>query len=721
MRGIGAQSVAKPRVNATTRRDVNAVRAQGRFGDSQLAHLSPRSDAMLKRMGGAGSRNPTTGLKEHFSFKDILSVALPVALNVFAPGAGSGIGEAVGLTGGTANVIGNALLGGGIGALTGGGRGAALGALSSGALAGFNELGGFKGIGDALGIGGGAVPGTAGASEMPDARGLDLLKTEVQPPGLEGVPVGPGEIPTPPAPSASLSEVAASAPTTRGSGGVPTGTTADKSFLEKYKTPLLLGGGALLLGSLGAPQQTEDDSIGVSVPASFGGPLPKYELDRSYVPLSDEELRNYGRAGRTQDAGTGIFYEAPNRYKLLADGGKAEASSAKSEKWNPFEKYEEFRRPGAWRGDEVTPNAKPSSSVRKAADRLSQKGRNGDTILAHINPQEAALLKSLGGAGSTNPETGLLEFGFGSDTEGGADQGVGGGTSQGATERGAEANAGGTPSVGPDIAEGGRDEGARAMAAGRAGGIGGFNDTRTWGDRIGDWVSTRVNDIAANPARTAINAALALTPFGMLNTLAGLAFGQKNTLGGLATAAARDLTDYYGEKAAGVAPVGAPSAPQGPQAPGPGIGNFAGGDAPFYVPAPTQDVATAAAPSVADSPSAVPASPYQRSLTVPTDAQLLAFGRGGGGNQNGIFYDAPNYRQMADGGDVSDGRSDDVPAMLSHGEHVVDAETVSLLGNGSNDAGHARLEKMKADIRKRKGKALSRGKISPNAKMPKVA
>ena len=77
--------------------------------------------------------------------------------------------------------------------------------------------------------------------------------------------------------------------------------------------------------------------------------------------------------------------------------------------------------------------------------------------------------------------------------------------------------------------------------------------------------------------------------------------------------------------------------------------------------------------------------------------------------------------EYKNGGDVSDGRSDDVPAMLSHGEHVVDAETVSLLGNGSNDAGHARLEKMKADIRKRKGKALSRGKISPNAKMPKVA
>jgi hypothetical protein len=41
---------------------------------------------------------------------------------------------------------------------------------------------------------------------------------------------------------------------------------------------------------------------------------------------------------------------------------------------------------------------------------LASLGRYGDTMLAHINPQEAALLKSLGGAGSVNPKTGLPEF-----------------------------------------------------------------------------------------------------------------------------------------------------------------------------------------------------------------------------------------------------------------------------------------------------------------------
>ena len=48
--------------------------------------------------------------------------------------------------------------------------------------------------------------------------------------------------------------------------------------------------------------------------------------------------------------------------------------------------------------------------LRKIARLLQDKGRKGDTILAHINPREAALLREQGGSGTINPETGLLEF-----------------------------------------------------------------------------------------------------------------------------------------------------------------------------------------------------------------------------------------------------------------------------------------------------------------------
>jgi len=56
-------------------------------------------------------------------------------------------------------------------------------------------------------------------------------------------------------------------------------------------------------------------------------------------------------------------------------------------------------------------------SLHNLAQQLAAQGRGGDTILAHINPQEAALLKSLGGSGTINPKTGLPEyFGIGNIT-----------------------------------------------------------------------------------------------------------------------------------------------------------------------------------------------------------------------------------------------------------------------------------------------------------------
>lgn len=48
--------------------------------------------------------------------------------------------------------------------------------------------------------------------------------------------------------------------------------------------------------------------------------------------------------------------------------------------------------------------------LKAIAQELTRYGRNGDTILAHINPDEAALLKKLGGSGSINPVTGLPEY-----------------------------------------------------------------------------------------------------------------------------------------------------------------------------------------------------------------------------------------------------------------------------------------------------------------------
>ena len=52
--------------------------------------------------------------------------------------------------------------------------------------------------------------------------------------------------------------------------------------------------------------------------------------------------------------------------------------------------------------------------MKDVAQKLADQGRYGDTLLAHITPEEAALLRYLGGSATINPRTGLPEFwGFG--------------------------------------------------------------------------------------------------------------------------------------------------------------------------------------------------------------------------------------------------------------------------------------------------------------------
>lgn len=80
------------------------------------------------------------------------------------------------------------------------------------------------------------------------------------------------------------------------------------------------------------------------------------------------------------------------------------------------------------------------------------------------------------------------------------------------------------------------------------------------------------------------------------------------------------------------------------------------------------------------------------------------------------------YTGYAEGGFAvegpGDGRDDKIPAMLSDGEYVIDAETVALLGNGSNRAGADMLDQFRVNVRKHKGRELTRGQFSKNAKKP---
>jgi len=113
------------------------VASAGRGGDTQLAHINDREAEMLKRMGGSGTINPNTGLREYKSGKELFATIAPIALAIFVPGLGAAIGSSLlgaGASTLASGMLGGAILGGATSALTGGDwkKGALMGGLGGG-------------------------------------------------------------------------------------------------------------------------------------------------------------------------------------------------------------------------------------------------------------------------------------------------------------------------------------------------------------------------------------------------------------------------------------------------------------------------------------------------------------------------------------------------------------------------------------------------------------
>jgi len=78
--------------------------------------------------------------------------------------------------------------------------------------------------------------------------------------------------------------------------------------------------------------------------------------------------------------------------------------------------------------------------------------------------------------------------------------------------------------------------------------------------------------------------------------------------------------------------------------------------------------------------------------------------------QGGLASLQQQMQQMAGGG-----QADNVPAMLSGGEYVMDADVVAALGDGNTEAGASALDVLRENIRKHKRSAPAH-KIPPKAK-----
>lgn len=89
-------------------------------------------------------------------------------------------------------------------------------------------------------------------------------------------------------------------------------------------------------------------------------------------------------------------------------------------------------------------------------------------------------------------------------------------------------------------------------------------------------------------------------------------------------------------------------------------------------------------------------------------------GRFAGGGAMGQMFDSGAGQRYV-GGAPGDGQSDSQPALLSAGEYVIDASTVSRLGSGDNKAGARKLDQFREQIAKHAG---AKKVIPPKAKAP---
>lgn len=421
---------------------------------------------------------------------------------------------------------------------------------------------------------------------------------------------------------------------------------------------------------------------------------------------------------------------------------------------------------------------------RGGLNQIAAGGRGGDTMLAHINPREAEMLRRAGGSGGVNPNTGLREY-------------KGGGGVLGAIIPLALNFI--APGMGAAIGTALGASGATASMLGSAV-IGGLSSGLTGGDPIrgavmgglgsglGEVVGGKANEmLGLNLGQTGQSMLGGALTGGATSALGGGNFGQGALSGAIGSAAgAIGQQAAPGAVGAGVKSFGnaltAGFSPQ--QAASAGV---LGGLANSLLPK-TQPSSVDAKPADAVVKSMAPqnAAPTSQSgFGLQQLAPLALLGSLGGtpevakavsamSPEQKEYFNRPNVKwdwnkmqadaaargqslqeymssawpqitsgaynlpstQMAKGGRAElgsggplgavarlmsgggSGRDDTIDARLSDGEYVMDAETVALIGDGSTQEGARRLDDMRAALRKHKGKALAKGKFSPDAKSP---
>jgi hypothetical protein len=340
-------------------------------------------------------------------------------------------------------------------------------------------------------------------------------------------------------------------------------------------------------------------------------------------------------------------------------------------------------------------------------------GRYGDTELVHVNKDELAKMREMWGEPTTNPETGMPEFFIGKLLKKVLPIAVSfipgvGPVASAALQAGAGAAAG--------ALDGGGLKGALVGAAGGALGAPGV------GDKVGGMLGSTLGNVVSDPA--------------LAKSIGNAAVGGGRSLldGGNFATGALGSTDW--RKASNMMPSG--------ELPPLGANVSAAPASPEV--APRQNIVAGDQPRPRPDPMQPKENWFSRNSIIKGIPNGLLVGgalsllpllfrkNDDGGDDIASRISAFQQRGYAMGGYAEggephergsfavagpgDGRSDDIPAQLSDGEYVFDAETVALLGNGSTKAGAKRLDDFRVNIRKHKGRKLARGEFSHDAKPP---
>jgi hypothetical protein len=371
------------------------------------------------------------------------------------------------------------------------------------------------------------------------------------------------------------------------------------------------------------------------------------------------------------------------------------------------------------------------------AKKVAKAGRHGDTMLAHITPREAAMLKQAGGAGTINPATGLVEYkSFWSKV---------GNFLKKAAPVILPVALSFIPGIGPAL-------GAAVGFSGAAAATAGSTILGAVGAGVGGLIAGQ------KPGQALLSAALGglggyaasqFAPGGLSGLFSGGATGAE---GAAAAAEATGIGAGSGLEGAGEIVRGtqtaAPAGSIRPDIPTPlsrpdvmsgavsapvsqaavnadaagvtgGLGNLFGGGVGSALKNPWIAAGLAGAAGLALGGSGKQDQNQPSLVQGPTGVQLLQQNPAQYGFNVSNFQAQPvapvrtiptlspaypGYRYAAAGGHISGpgtGTSDDVPAMLSDGEFVLTAKAVRGAGNGSRHEGAKKLYKLMNDLEKR--------------------